>query len=307
MVEVARFLPQINLQDLGAHDDIVPTFQVLLLFPILNDRSQESALRVEYDQPRTRLIIDLEEVKLSPQSSVVPLSGLLYNPQILVQLFLCGKPGTVDALEHLVLFIPAPVRPRDTQKFEGLDLPRRRHVGTPAEIDKSPLGIQAHIGNIAGKIVDQLHLVWLAPLFKERNRLFPRHLRAGKGVIGGNNLTHPLFYLFEILGGKGVGIFKIIVETVFYRRPYRHLDTVEDILDRLSHDVRYTVPQNTKPIRGGYINKLYPGIFIHGTAQIHQLTIDLGRHGGLEGVPTSGRDYLPDRFSGLVLPSRTIR
>jgi hypothetical protein len=65
----------------------------------------------------------VEEIELRADAAVVALSRLLEHQQVRV-LVLAPRPGrAVDALQHLVLRITAPVRARDLHHLKTLSLP----------------------------------------------------------------------------------------------------------------------------------------------------------------------------------------
>ena len=164
VIEVARPLPEIRLEDLGTDDDVVTALEVFLPLPVLDDRAQQGAFGVPDDQPRARLVVELEEIQFPAETAVVPLFRLFQEPQMFVERLLRRETGPVDALEHLVVLVPPPVGAGHVEELEGPDHPRRGDMGSAAEIDIAALGIEADRLHIRRQIVDQLDLVVL-PFF----------------------------------------------------------------------------------------------------------------------------------------------
>ncbi len=131
IVPVAGALPQVAFEDLGPHDHLVAPFQVLPALEILDEAPEQRALGVVDDQPRPRLFFNAEQPQLPAQTAVVPALGLLQEFQVLLQFFLGGEGGAVDALQHGQALVPPPVSPGDAGELEGLDNSRWRGRGAP--------------------------------------------------------------------------------------------------------------------------------------------------------------------------------
>jgi hypothetical protein len=82
------------------------------------------------------LFVEDEDFQLAPQLAVVALLGLFEHLQVLVEFLLVAPGRAVDALEHGVLLVAAPVRARHRHQLEGVggDLPRVLHVRPAAEV-----------------------------------------------------------------------------------------------------------------------------------------------------------------------------
>ena len=66
---------------------------------------------------------------------------LFEQPQMLFQRLLCRPRSAINALEHLVLFIAAPVGAGDSGQLEGFDSAGRWHVRAATKIDPIALSI----------------------------------------------------------------------------------------------------------------------------------------------------------------------
>ena len=58
--------------------------------------------------------------------------------EIVFEIFLGKKRRSINPLQLRIFFISQPVRSRDVQQLEGLDLARRRDMRATAEIRKLP-------------------------------------------------------------------------------------------------------------------------------------------------------------------------
>ena len=102
---------------------------------------------------------------------MIALLGLLDALEVRVEVLAARPGGAVDALQHLVAFVAAPVRAGDAGQLEGLDLPGRRHVWAAAEIDELALAVQRH--RVFRNAFDDLDLVLLAHLAEQVDGLLP--------------------------------------------------------------------------------------------------------------------------------------
>ena len=149
VLPVAGLLPQRAVQDLRAlHLEIAVVLvdAAHVLLDLLPDRP---ALRVPEHHAR-RFVLQVEEIELAAEPAVVALLGFLERVQIGVQVFLVRPGGAVDALQHLVLRIAAPVGAGDLHQLEDLELAGRRHVRAAAQIDEVGLRSRARCPRSAG-------------------------------------------------------------------------------------------------------------------------------------------------------------
>ena len=184
---------------------------------------------------------EVEEVELATELAVVALLCLLEAPEMAVELLRRQPRGAVDALEHRVPLVAAPVRTRRRQELEGRDVAGRGHVGAAAEILKLALPVERD--EVGVDPLEDLHLEGLAALAEEADRLGSRQLASHEGQVGPDELAHQGFDLREVLGGEGIGLGEVVVEAVLDGGPDRELHVGEQPLDRLRHDVRGRVAQ----------------------------------------------------------------
>ena len=121
-----------------------------------------------------RLFLQVEQVELAADAAMVALLGFFEPVQVLIQLLLVGPGGAVDALEHLVARIAAPVGAGHLRELEGLELAGGGHVRAAAQVDPVALAVEADLLFLrdAG---DDLGLVVLAESLEELHGLIARH------------------------------------------------------------------------------------------------------------------------------------
>jgi hypothetical protein len=92
-----------------------------------------------------RFLLPVVEVELRADAAVVALLRLLEHVQVGFLVLLLRPRRAVDALEHLVLRVAAPVRARDLHELEDLELARGRHVRPAAQVDEITLAIERDV------------------------------------------------------------------------------------------------------------------------------------------------------------------
>ena len=184
--------------------------------------------------------VEVEEVELGAETSVVATLRLLGAGDDLVKLGLVLRDNAVDALEHLVLLVATVVAASDARKLHDADLLRMLDMGAAAHLD-----IVAHrVGRDRDAVRDDvrkaLKLVLLTG--EELLRLVRRHFLPDERLVEGDEARNLGFDLREILGRKAVRKVEVVVEALVRRRADVDLDVLEQIHDRAGHQVRRAVP-----------------------------------------------------------------
>ena len=183
---------------------------------------------------------------------MVTLFSLLQHVQVLLE-FLGLFPGcAVDAREHLVVLIAAPVGPGDRHQFDGsrVDLLRVFHMRSPAQIHERIVFVDRdfglHIQRLSVLVqaalfqpIDQFQLVGL--FLEDFAGFFRRQYFFLETVVSSNDLSHTFFELGQVVLRDGLGQIEIVVEPVFHGRSDRVLGLRELFQNGLRHDVRRRV------------------------------------------------------------------
>src|SRR5439155_15461369 len=144
--------------------------RVLALAHVADERLEHApAPGVPEDRPR-RLFLQVKQVEILANAPMIALLGLLEPVQIPIELLLVGPGGAVNALQHLVARIAAPVSPRDLGKLERLELSRGGDVRSAAQVDPIALPVQADLV-LVRNAGDDLGLVDLTQTLEEPDRL----------------------------------------------------------------------------------------------------------------------------------------
>ena len=141
LVPVAGFFPQAAVQHQRSVDLLVAFPRQFGADIIPDDVIQRPALRMPEHQPR-RLFLEMEQVLLAAQLAVVAFLRLFQPLQVLLQRLPVRPRRAVDALQHLVTGVPAPVGPGQPGQFERAEFAGAGNVGPAAEIDKFALPVQ---------------------------------------------------------------------------------------------------------------------------------------------------------------------
>ena len=159
---------------------------------------QRPALGVPEHDARA-FLLEVEQVELAAELAVVALLGLLELLEVGVELLLLGERGAVDAGEHRVVAVAAPIGARDLHQLEGVaDLAGRGHVRAAAEVE--PVALVVDLDRlVAGNGVDQLDLEALALVAEHLLGLLAVPHLLGEGFVARDDLAHLLLDRREVL------------------------------------------------------------------------------------------------------------
>ena len=90
---------------------------------------------------------------------MIALLRFFQKVEMMIQSFLCIKHNTIDTLKHLIIGITLPIRPRNFQKLEILDLFDRIHMWTTTQVFKLTLFVGRDGDTL--HIVDEIEFVWI--------------------------------------------------------------------------------------------------------------------------------------------------
>jgi hypothetical protein len=166
--EMAGLLPEIKPEEMRTDGNLITSFQMLFLFKILQDRPEHGPFGVIDDQTWTGFFAKAEKIELSPQLSMVSLTGFLKHMKEFSQCLLGWKCSTIDSLEDFIPSVSPPISPRHVQKLKCFDSPGRRDMRPFTEIQKTPLSIKRYV---IWKILQVFNLIGLTHRLKCLNGL----------------------------------------------------------------------------------------------------------------------------------------
>ena len=260
----------------GPEDHLVAAGEVLAPLELLDDVAQQRALRVPEHETGADLVGEREQVELLADLAVVALLRLLDAVQVGLERGLVGEAGAVDALEHPVLLVPAPVGAGDREQLEGLDLAGRGDVRPAAEVGEPALAVDRD-GRVVDRL-DELGLVELALVAEGAQGLVAGHLAAHERGVGLDDLGHALLDALEILGREGLLDVEVVVEALLDRGADRELGPREEIGHRLGQDVRARVAEDVAPLGAVEAHALDAAVGGQRRREIGEATVDPGGH-----------------------------
>ena len=232
-----------------------------------------------------------EELQLAAQLAVIATLGFFQLGKVLLERLVVGKGSAVEAREHGILFVAAPVGPGGGKQLEGPGKARVRHVRAAAQVGEVAAGIERH--RIGVDVVDDLHLEVFAHVGKLPHGVALAHARALKGQPGLGNALHFRFDGFKVVAGEGTIHKEVVVETVVDGRADGDLGRREELLDRRGHDMGGGVAHNGQAFGRIGIHRLERcAPFRQGRGKIQQspgvARRSAGRNDGLEFFAAQG-------------------
>ena len=207
-----------------------------------------SSLRVPEHRAR-RFLLEMEQVHLAAEPAMVALLGFLDLLEIGVELFLLGEGGAVDAGEHRVVGIAAPIGAGHLHQLEGVaDLAGRGHVRAAAEIE--PVALLVDLDLLVGRDgVDQLDLEVLAHVAEGLLGLLARPHLLGEGFVARDDLAHLLLDDRQIFRRERLIAEEVVVEAVLDHRADGDLRAGPQRLHGFGQHMRGVVPDQFQRAR----------------------------------------------------------
>ncbi len=306
---MARLLPLAHVHQLRRLDFLVARAVNRAAHIGLEFAPDGEAVRVP-EHAAVGFLLQMEQVHLLPQPPVIALGGLLQPRQMRIELLLAEPAGTVDAGEHRVLLIAAPVCAGDAGELEsgGVELAGGGQV-RPA----------AHVVPVASRVIDRELLA--GGQFRRPFRLEALARRAplgdqriagdhfsGQRLVRRDDLAHFRFDGGQVFFGE-LAIFrrKVIVEPIVGGRAEGDLRPRKQRLHRFGEDMGIIVPGEIE--RLGLIargNQRQRGIAGEWPRQIDQLAIDPRRQRRLGEAGADGESDIGGSRPGGHLAGGTV-
>ena len=230
--------------------------------------------------------LKMEQVHLARQPAMIAALGLFQLQQISVEVFLPGEGGAVDAAQHRLVAVAAPIGARHLHQLEGgADLARGRHVRPTAQIH--PFALLVDLQRlIVGNGVDEFNLEGFAARLKEALGLVARPFFLGEGRVAADDLAHLLFNRAKFFRRERLGAMEIVIEAVVDHRPDGHLRSRIKRLHGLGQNVRAIVADQLQRARIFAAHELDSGIAMQPVGKVSQHAVNghghraLGQRGG---------------------------
>ena len=304
VLPVAAALPELAAQDLRRAHFLVAGLDVLAA-PVVDDGVPDAHAPGVEEGEAGALLVEAEEVEVAADAAVVALARQLEGREMRRQRLLAGEGGAVDAREHLVLLVAAPVGAGQAGELEGAlaDAAGGGQVRAAAEIGEPALRVDADRGDLVAlglggrdQILDELDLVGLVEAERQaggaraglagpehRERLVDGELMARHGEVLAHDARHLLLEALQVGVGDGLGELEVVVEAVLDGRADGVLGARPETQNSLSHDMRRGVAQHVEG--GGLVaGKREDGdlvALVQRVRDIDEPAVDAGRDGGL--------------------------
>ena len=256
------------------------------------------------------LALQMEQVHFIAELAVVALGGLFEPEQMLVQLLLVEPAGAVNAAEHRIGLIAAPVSARNPRQFERVrvELAGRRQVRPAAHIKPvitRPINRQRFV---ARQLSGPFGLETFALLLPPADQLFAAPHFAAQRLVGGDDLAHLRFDRGQVFVGEGAVFWReIVIEAVVGARSKSDLRARKQRLHRFGQNVSEIVPGKVKRI--GFIprgHQSQAGIAGERQGQIDQRAINARGQCRFGEARTNCRSNIGRGRTGRHFAHRTI-
>ena len=199
------------------------------------------ALGVPEHHART-FLLEMKQVELAAELAMIALLGFLDLLQISVEFFLLCERRAVDARQHRIVAVAAPIGAGDLHQLEGAsDLAGGGHMRAAAEIE--PVALLVDLDGLVGRDrVDQLDLEHFAVVAEHLLGLLARPYLLGKGFVARDDLAHFLFDRGKIFRRERLVAEEVVIKAVLDGGTDRDLGAGPQRLHRFGQHMRGVVP-----------------------------------------------------------------
>ena len=301
-VPVARRFPQPLVEDLRRVDLVIVAGQAAAH---IGDQSLEDgpALRVPEHHART-FLLEVEQVEFAAEPAVVALLRFLDLLEIEVEVVLLGEGGAIDARQHLVVAVAAPIGAGHLHQLEGVaDLAGRCHVRAAAQVEPVALLVDAD-GLVFRDCIDQLDLEALALVREHALGLVAGPDFLGEGFVARDDLAHLLLDRREVLGRERFVAEEVVIESVLDHRADGDLRAGPQCLHGFGQDMRGVVADQFERAGVVAVDEFDARILLDRIDQVAQFAIERHRDRPLG---QRWRNALDDIEAGGALREAAVR
>ena len=197
-------LPQALIQNLRAFDLEVAVVAIHTTHVLLDLLPHGPSLGMP-KHGAWRVFIDVEQIQLAPKFSVVTLFSLFQPNKVLLQVIFAGPGCAINALQHFIAVVAAPIGTGNLHELEMFEFARTRNMGATAKVFEIALAVQAHILIRRDARNDLCFVVFTQPL-KVRDSLIARQDTTYNGFVFVGQFGHALFNRGQVLRGKTAAV-----------------------------------------------------------------------------------------------------
>ena len=198
------------------------------------------AFRMPKDQAAAGVLFDREEIEFDAEFAMIAPLSFLDAGQVRRKFVAVVPRRAVNALEHRLVLVPAPVRSGDGGQFERADTAGGFGVPAAAEIGEVADRVERDrfaFGYLPG------HLDLVRVVLEGRNGFVATDPAAGHRIIRGDDLCHAVFEALQVLRRERRRPVEVVVETVLDGGADGRLGVGKEIRDRVGQDVRGRMAQ----------------------------------------------------------------
>ena len=251
------------------------------------------------------VFVDVEQIEFAAELAVVPLLGLFQHGQVLLQIFFAGPGRAVNALQHFIAVVAAPISTGHFHQLEMFELAGAGHVRATAQVFKRAFAVQRHVF-IGGDAGDDVGFVVLAQTLEISHGFVARQNTAHHGLIKKRELRHFLFDGFQILGCERTRIREVVEKTVFDDRADGDLRFWEQGLHGIGQQVGGGMANHFQALRIFGRDDGQAGGFGDDVTGVHHLAVHLACQGSLGQARPNGGGDLGHAHGAGVVTLRTV-
>src|SRR5690606_2093814 len=212
VVPVPGLLPERQVENLGRLDLLVTVVAIHGAHVLLDLLPDRPALGMPEDETRS-LFLHVKEPQPTAKTTLVAFLGLFDHLQIRGLLFLGGPSGAINALQHLVVAVTAPVGSGHTHELEYFEVPGGRHVRAATQVDEVtfPVKGNAFLGRNRS---NDLGLVMFTNGTEKFDGIVALPFLPHHRLVASRQLDHLLLDRLEILRGKRALVREVVIEPV---------------------------------------------------------------------------------------------
>ena len=216
------------------------------------------------------MLVDVEQVKRLAKLAVIAFFGFFEHVQILLQLFLASPGRAIDALQHFIAVVAAPIGSGHFHQLEMLKLAGGRHMRAATQVFEGSLSVQRDVF-VGGNAGDDFSLVMLAQPLEIIDGFVARQHPTHHWLVFDSQFGHLFFNGYQVLGGERPLVTEIIIKAVLDHRTDGDLGVGKQLLDRVGQQVRCGVADHVQPFRILGSDDGNGGIARNGVTNVHQL------------------------------------
>ena len=211
----------------GFRMEFIPEFQQCL--------TEYHAFSMEEREARA-FFVEAEEIHLLAQFAMITFFCFFQHVEIVFQFRFLFESCPINTLEHLVVFITAPVRACYSLQLKGLDSACRSCMRPSTEVNEVALAIEGNL-HVCGQILNQFYFVILTGFLEHIESSVTADYFFFEGQIFLDDSSHFRFDSRKIFLCKAMFCIHIVVEAIFNGRANSKFDAREEVLNGLRHNM----------------------------------------------------------------------